>query len=79
MKFTRKEAILLAHLTNQCTADLIEMLIGKGYTKEQAKELLLDDKKDTYYKDVSMSLFFKLGEKINQKINVYHSDPAVTK
>ena len=75
MKLTRREAILLAHLTNLSTNALMDMLIKKGYTKQQAKELLNGDGER---KDCSMSLWHKTGQKIDVKLSIYgNHDPLV--
>ena len=43
MKLTRREAILLSHLPNQSDMAIIGILIGKGYHKGEADELLSDN------------------------------------
>jgi len=49
MKLTRKEAILLSHLTNQCSDTLRSMLMNKGFDEKDIKELLNDNTGQTLW------------------------------
>jgi len=66
MKLNRKEAILLAHLTNQDLESVIDMLIRKGYTRVRAEELLSDN---TIY-----TLWEKSGKAIKDKFDIKYGE-----